>query len=79
MGDDTVVWGWQPVELKRITFDPQMKGGRACIRNMRITVSLILSLIANGMSREEILGAYPYLEPEDIQAALSYAVWLVDG
>lgn len=65
-------------ELDRITFDPQVKGGRACIRGMRVTVSLILNLIANGMSREEILDTYPYLEPEDIQAALSYAAWLAD-
>jgi uncharacterized protein (DUF433 family) len=65
-------------ELDRITFDPEVKGGRACIRGMRITVSLILNLIANGMSREEILDTYPYLEPEDIQAALSYAAWLAD-
>jgi len=64
--------------LKRITFDPQVKGGRACIRGMRITVSLILNLIANGMTHEEILEAYPYLEPEDIQAALNYAAWLAD-
>ena len=59
--------------LKRITFDPQVKGGRACIRGMCITVSLILNLIANGMTPEEILEAYPYLEQEDIQAALNYA------
>jgi uncharacterized protein (DUF433 family) len=65
-------------ELDRITFDPEVKGGRACIRGMRITVSLILNLIANGMSRKEILDTYPYLEPEDIQAALSYAAWLAD-
>ncbi len=64
--------------LERITFDPQVKGGRACIRGMRITVSLILNLIANGMTHEEILEAYPYLEPEDIQAALNYAAWLAD-
>jgi uncharacterized protein (DUF433 family) len=64
--------------LDRITFDPDVKGGRACIRGLRITVSLILNLIANGMSREEILDAYPYLEPEDIQAALNYAAWLAD-
>lgn len=43
-----------------------------------ITVSLILNLIANGMGQEEILEAYPYLEPEDIQAALNYAAWLAD-
>jgi uncharacterized protein (DUF433 family) len=64
--------------LERITFDPEVKGGRACIRGLRITVSLILNLIANGMGREEILEAYPYLEPEDIQAALNYAAWLAD-
>jgi uncharacterized protein (DUF433 family) len=65
-------------ELDRITFDPDVKGGRACIRGMRITISLVLNLIANSMSREEILDAYPYLEPEDIQAALNYAAWLAD-
>ena len=65
--------------MNRITFDPNVKGGRACIRSMRITVSLILRLLAKGMKREEILDAYPYLEPEDIQAALAYATRLVDG
>ncbi len=64
------------VDFERITFDPQIKGGRACIRGMRVTVSLILKLLANGMAREEILDAYPYLAPEDIQAALNYAAWL---
>lgn len=64
--------------LERIPFDSEVKGGRACIRGMRITVSLILNLLANGMTREEILEAYPYLEPEDIQATLNYAVWLAD-
>ncbi len=63
---------------ERITFDSQVKGGRACIRGMRITVSLILNLLANGMTKEEILEDYPYLEPEDIQAVLSYAAWLAD-
>lgn len=48
--------------FERITFDPQIMGGRACIRGMRITVSLVLSLIANDMTTEEILEAYPYLE-----------------
>ena len=60
----------------RITFDSQIMGGRACIRGMRITVSLVLSLIANGMKEEEIVEAYPYLEVEDIQACLSYAAFL---
>jgi uncharacterized protein (DUF433 family) len=58
------------VDLGRITFDPDVMGGRACIRGMRITVSLIVNLVANGMSVEEIIEAYPYLEPDDIQQAL---------
>lgn len=62
----------------RITFDPNIMGGRACIRGMRVTVALILNLVANGMTTEEIIRAYPYLEPEDIQQALHYAVWLAD-
>ena len=62
----------------RITFDPAVMGGRACIRGMRITVSLVLNLIASGMSAQEILADYPYLESEDLQAALRYAAWLAD-
>ena len=62
----------------RITFNPNIMGGRACIRGMRITVALILNLIANRMTTEEIVRAYPYLEPGDIQQALRYAVWLAD-
>jgi uncharacterized protein (DUF433 family) len=57
----------------RITFDPQVMGGRACIRGMRVTVSLLLNLAANGMSAEEIVRAYPYVEPEDVAQALQYA------
>ena len=60
----------------RITFDPQIMGGRACIRGMRISVSLVLSLVANGMKEAEIIEAYPYLEVEDIQACLKYAAFL---
>jgi uncharacterized protein (DUF433 family) len=62
----------------RITFDPQVMGGRACIRGMRVTVSLIINLVANGTSQEEILDAYPYLEPEDIRQALQYVAWLAE-
>jgi uncharacterized protein (DUF433 family) len=62
----------------RITFDPEVMGGRACIRGMRVTVSLIVNLVANGMTTEEIIRAYPYLEPEDIQQALRYTAWLAD-
>jgi uncharacterized protein (DUF433 family) len=64
--------------LNRITFDPNMMGGRACIRGMRITVSLILNLVASGMNIPEILEAYPYLEPEDVSQALQYAAWLAE-
>ena len=62
----------------RITFDPNVMGGRACIRGMRVTVSLIINLVANGMSDEEIIDAYPYLEREDIRQALQYAAWLAE-
>jgi uncharacterized protein (DUF433 family) len=61
--------------LNRITHDPAVMGGKACIRGMRVTAGMILGLLAAGRSREEILQAYPYLEPEDIDAALSYAAW----
>ncbi len=54
----------------RITYDPNILGGKACIRGMRISVSLIVNLVANGMAVEEIIGEYPDLQPEDIQQAL---------
>lgn len=60
----------------RITFDPAMMGGRACIRGMRITVALIVNMVANGMTTEEILKEYPDLEAEDIRQALQYAAFL---
>lgn len=62
----------------RINFDPQIMGGRACIRRLRVTVSLILNLTANGMTPEEIVEAYPYLETEDVQEAVRYAAWLAE-
>lgn len=62
----------------RITFDPQVMGGRACIRGLRVTVALILNLTANGMTVEEIVEAYPYLEREDVAQALQYAAWLAE-
>jgi uncharacterized protein (DUF433 family) len=62
----------------RIIFDPQIMGGRACIRGMRVTVSLLLNLAANGMTIEEIVRAYPYVEPEDVAQALQYAAWFAD-
>ncbi len=62
----------------RITFDPNVMGGRACIRGIRVTVSLVVNMVANGMSVEEIVEAYPYLEPEDVRQALQYAAWLAE-
>lgn len=64
--------------FERITFDAGVMGGRACIRGMRITVSLILNLVANGMTSSEIVAEYPDLEPEDIREALSYAAALAN-
>jgi uncharacterized protein (DUF433 family) len=61
----------------RITFEPGKMGGRACIRGLRITVGLIVSLVAEGVSFEEILTDYPDLEAEDIRQSLAYAAWLV--
>lgn len=61
--------------LGRITHDPRVMGGRPCLRGMRVTVGTIVGLLAAGRSEEEVLAAYPYLEKQDIQAALSYAAW----
>ena len=60
---------------ERITMNPRVMGGKPCIRGMRITVGTIVGLVAAGRSLEEILAAYPYLEAEDIPAALTYAAW----
>ncbi|MSV34669.1 MAG: DUF433 domain-containing protein [Bryobacterales bacterium] len=62
----------------RITFAQNIMGGRACVRGMRITVSLLVNLIANGMTTSEILKEYPDLEAEDIQQALAYAAALAN-
>ena len=59
--------------MKRVTFDSEVMGGKPCIRGMRVTVGMIVGLLAVGHSFEEILKFYPYLEKEDIMAALSYA------
>ena len=65
-------------KLDRITADPTILGGKACIRGMRIAVSLVVNLVANGMSTAEIIAEYPDLEPEDIRQALQYAAWAAD-
>ena len=62
----------------RITHDPDILGGKACIRGMRISVSLIVNLVANGMTVKEIVDEYPDLEPEDIQQALRYVAWAAE-
>ena len=61
--------------LNRITFDPGVMGGKPCIRGMRVTVGVIVGLLASGHEKEEILKLYPYLEPNDIDEALAYAAW----
>ena len=65
-------------DLKRITFNPEIMGGKACIRGMRVTVGIIVGLVASGHSKQEILEMYPYLENEDINEALQYAAWRVE-
>ncbi len=62
----------------RITFDPNVMGGRACIRGLRVPVSLVVNLVANGMNPEEIVQDYPDLEAEDIRQALHYVAWLAE-
>jgi uncharacterized protein (DUF433 family) len=64
--------------IDRITSDPAILNGKACIRGMRITVSLVLNLLANGMNKEEILSEYPVLQPEDIDQSLNYAAYLAN-
>jgi uncharacterized protein (DUF433 family) len=64
--------------LTRITINPEMMGGKPCIRGMRVTVGMILGLMATGHSYDEILRAYPYLEKEDLMESLAYAAWRVE-
>jgi len=66
------------MEIPRITHDPAVMGGKPCIRGLRVTVGTLLGLLAAGQSRERIIQAYPYLEPQDIDAALSYAAWRME-
>ena len=65
-------------KLDRITIDPGVMGGKACIRGMRVTVGMVIGLLAAGRSRAEILEAYPYLEREDIDQSLAYAAWRLE-
>jgi uncharacterized protein (DUF433 family) len=65
-------------KLDRITFDPNIMGGKPCIRGLRVTVGMIVGLIAAGKTRDEILRLYPYLEAPDLDQALAYATWRVE-
>lgn len=65
-------------ELNRITFHPEIMGGKPCIRGMRVTVGMIVGLVASGHEKREILDMYPYLEAADIDQALNYAAWRVE-
>ncbi len=62
-------------KLTRITFNPEVLGGKPCIRGMRVTVGTIVGLIATGKTVDEVLADYPYLEREDVLEALAYAAW----
>ena len=64
--------------ITRITHNPNTMGGKPCIRGLRVTVGMIVGLVAAGRSHEEILRLYPYLENDDIREALSYAAWRVE-
>ena len=65
----------QSPDIHRITLNPNVMGGKPCIRGMRVTVGTITGLLASGMTHQEILAEYPYLEEADIRAALRYAAW----
>ena len=64
--------------IERITFNPEIMGGKPCIRGLRVTVGTIVGLVAAGRTKDEILKLCPYLEPEDIDQALTYAAWRVE-
>ena len=66
------------MKLTRITFDPNVMGGKPCVRGTRVTVGMILGMLASRYSKEHILERYPYLEPQDIDEALTYAAWRVE-
>jgi uncharacterized protein (DUF433 family) len=71
-------WSAAAMDFERITHNPAVMGGKPCIRGMRVTVGTVVGLLATGKSRERILQSYPYLVPEDIDAALAYAAWRLE-
>lgn len=66
------------MKFTRITHNPAVMGGKPCIRGLRVTVGMLVGLLAAGESRERILTAYPYLEPADLDEALVYAAWRLE-
>jgi uncharacterized protein (DUF433 family) len=64
--------------FNRITLDAKVMGGKPCIRGLRVTVGMVVGLVASGYSKEAIVSAYPYLEEEDISEALAYAAWRME-
>ncbi len=62
----------------RITLDPALMGGKPCVRGQRVTVGMVLGLLAANRSTQEIIKAYPYLETEDIDQCLAYAAWRME-
>ena len=66
------------MNIDRITRDPVVMGGRACIRGMRVTGAMLVAQIAAGRTVDDIVGDYPYIESEDVRQALTYAAWLAD-
>ena len=69
---------YHPIKYDRITTEPGKMGGAPCVRGLRIPVATIVGMVAEGMSRKQILEAYPHLEAEDIRQALHYAAEVVD-
>jgi uncharacterized protein (DUF433 family) len=64
--------------IDRITLDPLVMGGRPCVRGLRVTAGTVVGLMAAGHSIDRILEDYPYLQREDVQAALEYAAWRLE-
>ena len=65
-------------EITRISTNPEVMGGKPCIRGLRVTVGTVVGLVASGHSTADILKLYPYLEEQDIRDALAYAAWRVE-
>ena len=65
-------------KLERITMNPAVMGGKPCIRGLRVTVGMIVGLLAAGKTRDQVLHLYPYLEAADIDEAMAYATWRVE-